>query len=189
MPDFSSLDPFVTAAQLVAFSEGKLSDTDTRLDGAVRGVSSAIRRYCGWHITPVRDEALTLDGPGGRELALPTMRLRAISEITNRGTSLDVDADLDWSDLGEVELRMGCWSTRYRSVTVSFTHGYEHAYDVEQTALAIANRALSSPAGVTREQAGQVSISYAITSPGVSGGLAVLGPEYAVLDTYRIVSA
>jgi hypothetical protein len=151
-------------------------------------VSVAIRRYCGWHITPVRDETLTLDGPGGRELALPTMRILTDPTITQLGTVVDATT-YDWSELGEVELRYGCWSSRKRSIVAAFSHGYEHAYDVERVALAIAARELSSPSGSTREQAGQVSVSYAITAPGVSGGLALLGPEYAVLDSYRIVSA
>lgn len=188
MIDFSSLEPFVTAAQLAAYSPKTLSPTDARLDDIVRGVSVAIRNYCGWHITPVRDEALTLDGPGGRTLFLPSKHVRSVTSITELGTVVDSDL-YDWSELGEVEMRgwRGCWSDRFRSISASFSHGYERADDVAQTALAIAARALSSPAGATREQAGQVSVSYAITAPGVSGGLALLASEYAVLDVHRIV--
>lgn len=188
MTDFSSLDPFVTAAQLAAYSKGKLSATDPRVDDSVRGVSNAIRRYCGWHITPVKDDTVTLDGPGGHELTLPTMRIVGLTSITQLGTLVESDK-YDWSELGEVDLLHGCWSSRYRSIVAAFSHGYEHASDVERVALAIASRELSSPSGTTREQAGQVSVSYAISAPGVSGGLAVLGTEYATLDTYRIVGA
>jgi hypothetical protein len=95
----------------------------------------------------------------------------------------------DWSELGDVELRWGTWSHRYRSIVAIIDHGYEDVPDVGRVMQAMIARELSSPSGATREQAGQVSVSWAITSPGVSGGIAVLQNEYSILDTYRIVGS
>lgn len=181
--------PFVTATQLADYSKGKISGTDPRVNDALIGASTAIRRYCGWHIFPaVQGESITLDGPGGRELALPSVHVTAVQSITQCDVLLDESA-YSWSELGEVHLKRGCWSDEYRSITAVIDHGYDDVPDIQRVVLAMVSRELSSPSGATREQAGQVSVSYALTSAGVSGGVSVLQSEYAVLDTYRIVGA
>lgn len=183
-----ALTDLATAAQLAVRSNGKLSQTDPRIPDALQGVSRAIRNYCGWHVTPVDTQTLTLDGPGGRELDLPTLHVTDVASVVQHGETLDAST-YEWSALGNIRRLSGWWTDHYRSIQVTMTHGYEDAMDVADVALAIVLRELSSPTGATREQVGQVSVSWAITAPGVSGGLAVLGPEYAILDAYRIVSA
>lgn len=184
-----TLPDFVTAAQLADFSKGQLSASDPRIAGALAGASRAIRNYCGWHIFPRVSETLLLDSSGGRELELPSMHVTDIASVRVNGTELAASVFEDWSELGSIRLHSGGWPDRYRSVSVTLTHGYDAVPDIAETLKAIVTRELSSPSGATREQAGQVAVSWAITSPGVSGGLAILGTEYAVLDSYRIVGA
>lgn len=174
--------PFATVAELAEYSQGKLSAGDPRLGDVLAGASHAIRRYCGWHVAPEMVEEFVLDGPGGRILALPTLRLVEVTAATDSGRALDVGA-LEWSHDGTVR---GYWHDRFRGVKITARHGFESAPEIKQMVLAACSRALSSPSGATREQAGALSVSWATVAPGVSGGLALLAHELALLETYRL---
>lgn len=88
----------------------------------------AARRYCGWHVSPVRvDESINLDGPGGRVLSLPTLNLLAVTSVTEHGTAVDVSG-LDLSRRkGTLTKQFGCWSDRDGSITAVITHGFAEA--------------------------------------------------------------
>lgn len=181
------LPPLVTAAEFSAWTGGKVPATDPRVEPLLAGASAGIRRYCGWHIAPVLEETLTGDGPGGRILLLPTGRLRSVVSVDNGGTVVEV-ADVDASAMGMLELRGGWWSSRFGAVSVRVQHGYDLADvpDVQQVIKQVTANALSSPMGATREQAGMVSISWATTAPGVSGGLSLLQRDLEVLAPFKI---
>lgn len=178
---------FVTAAEFSAWTGGKIPSTDPRVEPLLAGASAGIRRYCGWHIAPVLEETLAGDGPGGSLLLLPTGRLLSLVSATNAGSVVDL-AEVDFSRSGMVELRGGWWSSRLGSVSVRVQHGYDVADvgDVCQIVKQVTANALASPMGATREQAGQVSISWATTAPGVSGGLSLLERDFAVLAPFKI---
>lgn len=180
--------PIVTADQLAAFTKGKILASDPRVSDALNGATLAVRRYCGWHITPDTSETVTLDGPGGQELELPSRHVTAVANITARGVPVD-PSTYTWSPLGQVRLSCGWWPCDYQTISLDLTHGFDEAPDVAQIILAAVARELSSPTGATVEQAGTVSAHWATIAPGVSGGLALLGPELAILDTYRLVGA
>src|SRR5699024_5956494 len=151
-----------------------------------------IRRYCRWHVAPeVEVTEQVLDGPGGHLLVLPTLRLTKVSALavrTHEGWN-DWDAEaleaLEWSANGEVYRRRR-WPRRFRSVRMSYTHGFEDAPDLVQIIQQVVAHALASPMGATREQAGALAVTWATTAPGVSGGLSLLERDMAVLDTYRL---
>jgi len=175
----------VTPEQLSAYTNRAIAADDPRAQLILDGATRAIRRYCGWHIAGPLTESITLDGPGSSLLQLPTMNVTSIASITENGETVAVDS-FEWSALGELR-KFGCWWTdRYRSITISLTHGFTDAPDVVQVILQASAAALSSPMGATREQAGQVSISWATTAPGVSGGLSLLQRDLAVLDSYKL---
>ena len=186
-------DDFVTPAELSVWTGGKILSTDPRLPGLLAGAAAGIRRYCGWHIYPAVEESLTLDGPGGDILPLPTMFLSAVDSVTEDGTVLDVwdqgdeTGDFEWSANGEVR-RLGAWWTeRFRGVVVEVTHGYASApADIAQVVMQVCASALSSPMGATREQAIGFAATWAMTAPGVAGGMSLLGRDLAVLDLYRM---
>ncbi|QRI45417.1 head-to-tail adaptor [Arthrobacter phage Leona] len=181
------LPPLVTAAEFSAWTGGKVPATDPRVEPLLAGASAGIRRYCGWHIAPVLEETLAGDGPGGRILLLPTGRLLSVVSVDNGGSAVDV-AKVDASKLGMLELRDGWWSSRFGAVSVRVRHGYDLAdvADVAQIVKQVTANALSSPMGATREQAGMVSISWATTAPGVSGGLSLLQRDLQVLAPFKI---
>ena len=87
-----------------------------------------VRAYCGWHIAPEVTETLTLDGPGGFVLHVPTLRLVDVVSITNDGTAITAP---EWSRNGLIRRGYpydpwyGVWTWKMRGVVVEVTHGYE----------------------------------------------------------------
>lgn len=95
---------------------------------AINAALVAARRYCGWHVSPVRvDESLELDGPGGRVLSLPTLSLNSVASVTELGVALDVSA-LDRSRRkGTLTKQYGRWSGRDGAIVAVVTHGFTEA--------------------------------------------------------------
>lgn len=184
------LPPFATPADLSNYTNGQILEEDDRCRAILDAVSTSIRREAGWHIWPVvQDHELILDGPGGRKLALPTMRLQNLQALSELGRDLDVEEVVDWSEIGLVMKTNGLWTNRYRKIRATITHGYEDAADLAWLACSLAARGLSSPMGATREQAGAISITWATAQSGVGGGLVPLASEQAVLDRYQLAEA
>jgi hypothetical protein len=167
----TALPDFVDATDLTAYQS---SDADAIL----RQAQGAIRRYCGWHIAPEVTETVTLDANGTRVLALPSGYVTDVDTITNEDVTLTSE-DFDWSESGYIHHRTGWWTNRPRQVVVTFTHGYAETPDeLVGVAVSLAARRASSPAGVRREQAGQVSMEY--------GAREFLADELQVLDRFKI---
>ncbi len=181
----ASIPPLLTAADFSAGTNGVISPDDPRLGPLLDGASAAVRRYCGWHVTPVISEDVLLDGTGSSLIIVPTLRLVSVSSASNDGVTVD-QTGFDWSPAGLVKLRSGCWSNRYRSVALSISHGFESAPDVVQIVQQVVANAISSSMGATREQAGQVSISWSLTAPNVAGGVSLLQRDLDVLNLYRL---
>jgi hypothetical protein len=189
--DVFRLPPLVSAAEFSAWTGGKIPEADPRLEPLLAGASAGVRRWCGWHIAPVLEETLTGDGPAGRLLLLPTGRLLAVLEATDGGTVVDLEG-VDFSRSGMVELPRGgtwpWWSGRLGAVSLRVRHGYDLADvpDVAQIVKQLTANALASPMGATREQAGTVSVAWATTAPGVSGGLSLLQRDLEILAAFKI---
>lgn len=147
-------------------------------------VSAVIRAYCGWHIAPVLTETLHVDGEGSRHLWLPSLHVTGVAEVKNNGEVVDPD-QYDWSESGYLELRCGHFSTRPRGIEVTLTHGYDTAPgDLVEATVSIASRS-GDTGGTVMERAGQVQVSFG-TFNGVSGGVALLDHEKAVLAPYKL---
>lgn len=184
------LPPFASPEALEQYTKGKVRASDERASAIVAAVSASIRRRAGWHVFPrIQAHTLRLDGPGGRLLPLPTLELHAIVSLVNAGEVVAVDA-LDYSSgTGLVERQDGVFTHRYGQVIAVLDHGYEEAEELAQITLQLAARALSSPMGATREQAGSVSVNWGMAVQGVSGGLIPLSSELAAVESYRVVTA
>ena len=188
------LPAFAVAADLESWTGGRIAVSPTSqrtLDAA----SNYVRRYCGWHIYPELEMDLLLDAPGGHHLRLPSRHVTAITSLTF-GDDLAPTDSYRWSASGDIEQLPTSmeWASGFpsgfRTLHAIFTSGYEEVPpELAILVLGIAARALSSPSGVTREQAGQVSLSYATTASGASGGIALLANEREVLEPYRLVGA
>jgi hypothetical protein len=136
-------------ADLTAYTQGRLSegnaDTIRLLDVALR----MARRYCGWHVTPVKTaDPFTFDGPAAKLLVLPTLRLTAITELAEDGTTLDVAADIAFSQRGLVRKSNGCfWSGKFGAIVGKMTHGFVEATDWQAAVLSVADRLSDEPSG------------------------------------------
>lgn len=107
------------AATLALFADS------TAAQAAINTTLAAARRYCGWHVSPVLTDAeVTVDGPGGQVLSLPTLNLVSVDEVDDDGAIIGAD-DLRVSRLGLVRKRSGgCWSPEYGAITATITHGF-----------------------------------------------------------------
>ena len=100
-----------------------------------------VRRYCGWHISPVIEQTVVLDGSGSTALFVPTLKLRSVTACKVNGVDVD-PATLEWSEDGF--LRRSCgWPDRLRSVELTIEHGFEEAPEVAELIMEI----LFSPIG------------------------------------------
>lgn len=174
--------PFATPEAFSQFVKGKIAVDDPRVEPALAGVSAAVRRVCGWHVAPSETVTETYDGPGGTLLELPTLHMTDVASLTIGGTLID-PSEYEWSKIGFIRSRH-FWTERYRTIEVTYTHGYEleDAADLVELTKSLAARHLSSPMGATREQAGMVSIAWGSGA----GSITPLENERAVLDYYRL---
>lgn len=173
----------------LGFSEGtggRIPADDPRLEALLAGASTAIRNHCGWHISPMIEETLTLDYDGSGVLILPTLKLESVADLRVRGIETE---PVEWSASGEVKIpkRFG---EGWRTVEITIVHGYfpDDVLDLVQVVQQVVANAVASPMGATAERAGQVSANWAQTAPGVSGGMSLLGRDLEILDAYRIGS-
>ncbi len=111
----------------------------TAAQAAIDAALAAARRFCGWHVSPVRtDVEVTVDGPGGQVLSLPTLNLISVDEVDDDG-SVVASGDLRVSRLGLVRKRSGgCWSSAFGSVTATITHGFTESEAADWRAAIIA---------------------------------------------------
>lgn len=191
MVTIDDLPNFAEPADVEVFTKGQIEASDPRVSDALAAVTSSIRREAGWHVGPlVTGHTLKLDGPGGRKLNLPTLKLVNLVSVTELGVTLDLDGDShDWSELGLVEKRDGTyWTDRYRKIVVVMDHGFDDLSDLKFLTLSLVSRGLASPLGATREQAGSMSIQWATPQSGVAGGLVPLNYEEQIMHRYRLVS-
>lgn len=174
-------------------------------------VVAAIQTYCGWHIAPSVDETLTLDGPGGSFLILPSLHVTDVTSITENGTVLpdgsdvNVPAEYTWSERGIIQrgrpvswtgsgtgpfygtLPGGCWwTTQLRGIQVELTHGYddwppELAWLID----AAASRLKDNPTGLEQQTVGPFTEKYATSAGGAAGQVFTSG-EVALLGLYRL---
>lgn len=155
----------------------------------VKAAQAAVRSYCGWHVAPIIEETLTVDGSGTRRILLPTKHLLAVTEVneTIQGQTLQV-TDYTWSMAGILKRDDKPFTDNYRSVTVTIKHGWnpEDVPDIQALIIQMARRAANAPAGIVRSQ----SVNGATVTMDMSGGGApminLLASEKSSLARYRL---
>lgn len=178
---------FATPEELMAFTAGLVDMADPRAQIILDGATAALQKYAGWHIAPAMPVTVYLDG-GSNLLYLPTLKLNSVESITVDGTALAA-TDYEWSRItGNIRSKtLTSFPDSWGGTVVVFNSGYATVpVELKQIVLQVSALALSSPTGATREQAGQVSMMWATTAPGVSGGLTLLQRDLAIIDQYRI---
>lgn len=154
-------------------------------DPLIQAASAAVRHHVGWHIAPVLEDTLTVHVPAGPigTLPLPTGKLRRVDAVRVNGTQVT-----GWTPLGGSLLHVPLTVAAPSVIEVDAHHGYtlSEVPDLWAVVEQMAAIAASSPTGAVREQAGALAVTYAQTTSGVGGGLAILERDAELLEPYRI---
>lgn len=171
--------------------------TDEQADDLLAEAADAARDYCGWHIWPEVTEQVTVDTLGGPVCPLPTLMLHEVTAVETRprfdldpGAWEAVTSGWDWSEAGWL-LRCGSWPDGPRAVRPTIRHGYtDPPGAIGSVLLAGASRSETVPTGVSAEQSGGESISYATAAASEYASTPGLlsAAEHAVLDKYRLAN-
>lgn len=160
--------------------------------------TAAVRNYCGWHVTPVQTDTVTLHAEGARSLLLPSLHVLDVSSVTVDGALVD-PASYTWTPDG-VLARRYAWdiydsSLDYRdwrqdflagrrwwglTTTVTFTHGFDQAADFAGVILAWVAVRQTAPKGITSQQVGPFAVQY--------GNHEETLDAVSILNSYRLPS-
>lgn len=177
----------LSAADVEAYTNGRLTEDDPEVKRMLAAALQVARQECGWHVSPVRTAvSLTLDGPNSRILWLPTMKVVALTSITEGSTLLNpTTISLSAGDGPDMPRRAALrktgaswWSAEYGSIHVVMDHGFTEveAVDwrqavlsmVDQMALLPVNAATgTSDFGLQRKQVDDVRYQW--------------GPQYSAM--------
>ena len=143
----------------------------------IHAAQAAIRRYCGWHVTPNVRLTGSLNTRGGTVLHLPARHVTTVNSLTSRdGTPLVYAYE---PESGLVELLNGVLPVGIAAVSYDIEAGYDDCPDVQGVLINAAKRAASAPAGmVTSQSANGASASYDVVT--------LMKDEYAKLNQYRL---
>ncbi|QSM03942.1 head-to-tail adaptor [Mycobacterium phage prophiGD91-2] len=185
----------LTTADVEAFTKGRLKESDDEVGRLLNAALAAARRYTGWHVSPVREaDEITVDGPGGTRLKLPTKRIISVDSMEEDGETLAADTYVLSADVpGLVVRRKGCWTREFSGITVTLDHGYAEAEDWRQAILTMVDQMSLIPIGgsgrsnldLTRKRIDDVEYQW---SDGKLAALAegVLFSVESLLFDYRI---
>ena len=174
------LGNMLSVDELQEMTGGILSSSYEQIEATMSAVSYAIRAFCGWHVTPNVECVWTGDADG-RLAQLPAMGVTSIHSVKVNGA----DVDYDWRTSGLIRLKRPVCDDWGRLVVVD----YEAGFDTEALASVVSQvavNALVAPAGVMREQAGDVAITYNQTGAGVTGGIRLLSSDKQLLQPYKL---
>lgn len=169
---------FATPQQMEQRSQGAIAATHPFLATELAAATRAIRDYCGWHIAGVENATYRRVRRYHDQVWLPAMQIREIVEAEINGgsvspDSIDFDPDTGWTSM--------CG----RRVEVKFSAGFDPVPEsIVRLTLELAAGALGSPLGISREQAGGVSVTFTRTS-----GALLVGPggnDVATLVPYKL---
>lgn len=179
----SSLPPFATSDQLAALIGVAAPPAS---DATLMAVSTEIRRYCGWHIAPVLTTDLVLDGCGGVDQPLPSLRVLDVLSLTEAGVSVPTDT-LEWSAAGFLR-KPGQWTTRLRGIALTISHGWDldEVSDLTLLTTVLAARVLVSPQGIGQASTGAVSVSLSADPSTGVGNPALSESQRSIVDAYAL---
>jgi hypothetical protein len=171
------------AAALARYTKGRLVSEDSETDRNLAAGLAVVQRWCGWHVTPVKEgHEVELDGPGGPLLRLPTLRLVELVGVIEDGATLSLDS-LEWSKTGLVRKKSGApWSTKLGAITVTMDHGFAEAADFESAVLSYVDRTSQAPTGGKPIAVGPFKWPEEKTVSGSGFSMT----ELSILDLYRL---
>lgn len=151
----------------------------------LNAANQAIRTECGWHVAPIITEELVLDGAGGKNLLVPSLRIREV--VIARSDGRDVTDQVKFSRRAGVLTLASGWSCDIGSIELTIRHGFE-AEEVPNIAaliVTLTKRAASSGAFV-QQSIGPASAKVATGRDGAALGVPLLESERETLAPYRL---
>lgn len=141
----------LTPADVENYTNHRLLASDPEVLRGLNAALARIRRYCGWHVSPVRTETLTVDGPGyglgGHYLVLKTMHIVDLISITEHDEPTDLANVKESADAPGILYKKRChWACGFSAIEVELEHGYTaaEAADFREAVLALVDRASQS---------------------------------------------
>lgn len=172
------MESFATPQQMAERSQGAIAATHPFLTTELAAATRAIRDYCGWHIAGVEEITYRRVRPYHDQVWLPAMQISEIVEAKMNGSDVDPDTV-------EFDPDTGWTSLCGRRVEVRFMAGFDPVPESLVTlTLELAAGALGTPLGISREQAGGVSVTFARTSGALLVGTS--GADVARLAPYKL---
>ncbi len=159
----------------------------TQVDPAfwLRAANQAIRTECGWHVAPIITEDLVLDGTGGRNLLVPSLRIREV--VSAKSDGHDVTDQVKFSRRAGVLTLASGWSCDVGSIELTIEHGYaaDEVPNVAALIVTLTKRAATSSAFV-QQSIGPASAKVATGREGAALGVPLLETEKETLAPYRL---
>lgn len=204
MPDS---DGNLTTADVASYTKGRLDANDPETLRLLNTALSVLRNYCGWYVSPVITETMTLDGNDRNGLWLPTLNIVTVNSITVFDSNLNDTVDIDTSDPTQFAMssrepgiiyrgNCGRWNWGHGNVTVNLTHGFAEAYDWQAAVLELVDRMSASVGNVmgnsgpmTSKKVDDVSYTWAgpsevkgATTEALFGGI-----DHTLINQYRLL--
>lgn len=181
--EVDELPDLITVSDFNAATNNRYAG-DARIEPAIASASAAIRAWCGWHVAPVLDCSITLDGEAG-DIWLPTNALASVTSAKVGGEDVTVTGS---NRRGRV--RLAHKTCGLGNVAIDYVAGYDVAACPDLMGVVV-QRVMASVAmttyGVSQETAGGVSISYSGSALSDLGSAFLPDSVKAALSTYRLV--
>lgn len=181
--EVDELPDLITVSDFNAATNNRYAG-DARIEPAIASASAAIRAWCGWHVAPVLDCSITLDGEAG-DIWLPTNALASVTSAKVGGEDVTV---IGSNRRGRVRLEHK--TCGLGNVAIDYVAGYDVAACPDLMGVVV-QRVMASVAmttyGVSQETAGGVSISYSGSALSDLGSAFLPDSVKAALSTYRLV--
>ncbi|QBI98660.1 head-to-tail adaptor [Mycobacterium phage Bobby] len=128
----------LTPEDVESYTRGRISKDDPETARALAAALQRARRACGWHVTPVQEETVSLHGTGHGFIVLPTLKPVELLSVTEDGREVDLD-DLYFlsEEPGVLYKKCGWWCRE--KIEVTFTHGFtaDEAVDFREAVLQV----------------------------------------------------
>ena len=185
--EVEELPPIMDAEDYLA-KFGGVHASDAGLAAALDAASAAVRNVCGWHVAPSLECVANVTAEG-RLVRLPARLVTAISEVSENGAALSTGAYEAHTNGLLRRCEFANWASGWQAVHVEYSAGFDvdACPDLADVLARIVDAALTVPAGVASETAGNVSISYSAAQGALAASSAL---AYApLLGVYMLVGA